>query len=122
VAANAGWYTVVDGNVRFPYGLDGAPVGDREIAAALASNLVVLLGADDIESDDGNLRHDAQTDAQGRTRLDRGLYFYRAGRQTADDRSLPFRWQLSVVPGIGHSHTEMARAAAPILLGPPGAP
>lgn len=118
VAANAGWYTVPDDSIPFPYGLDGAPVQVADLGPAFASDLVVLLGADDIDPEDGSLRHDERSDAQGRHRLERGLHFYLESRQAAHRESLRFRWRLQVVPGLAHSHHEAAAAAAPLLLGP----
>jgi len=119
VAANAGWYTVPDDSEDFPYGLGESPLGEADMGPAFASDLVVLLGADDIDPEDDQLRHDEGSDAQGANRLARGVNFYLKARNTADDQSLPFRWQLQVVPGVGHDHTEMARVSAPLLIDSP---
>jgi hypothetical protein len=116
VAANAGWYTVLDDTVTFPYGLNGGPRKERELGNALASNLVVLLGGDDVDGEDDSLRRDPGSDAQGKNRLDRGLNFYRTARETASRQSLPFAWRLTALPAVAHSHTDMAQAAVPILL------
>jgi hypothetical protein len=117
VAANAGWYTVPDDDVPFPYGLKDGPIGESDLAPAFASNLHILLGADDIDSDQDSLRRDDRADRQGTNRLDRGLHYYAQARDVAENRSLPFRWSLSVLPGLAHSHSDMARAAQPFLLG-----
>lgn len=119
VAANAGWYTMPDDSKPFPYGLDDAPVQQADLGPAFASNLVVLLGADDIDPDDRSLRRNSQTDEQGRHRLERGFSFYRIARKTAEEESLPFRWRLQVVPGVAHTHRAAAAAAAPLVLGGP---
>lgn len=115
VAANAGWYTVLDESVRFPYGMKGAPVKADDMGQAFARHLVILLGGDDIDPNDSSLQRDRHTDQQGTNRLARGLNFYRAARQYAG-ASATFNWRLIVVPGIAHSHGEMAKAALPILL------
>jgi hypothetical protein len=116
VAANAGWYTVPDDSVPFPYGLEGAPVHEADLGPAFASDLVVLLGGDDVDPDDDSLHRDDLSDAQGRHRLERGLHFYLRSQQVAHRESLPFRWRLQVVPGLAHSHRDAAAAAAPLLL------
>jgi dienelactone hydrolase len=118
VAANAGWYTVPDDSIPFPYGLEGAPVHEADLGPAFASDLVVLLGGDDVDPDDDSLRRDDLSDAQGRHRLERGLHFYLRSRQVAHRESLPFRWRLQVVPGLAHSHRDAAAAAAALLLDP----
>lgn len=112
VAANAGWYTLPDPSVRFPYGLKRAPEVDA--AGFVGRDLVVMLGGDDVE--DENLRTDNQARDQGDTRLERGLRFYRAGRREAQRLGVPFGWGLHVVPGVRHEHGDMAAVAAPLLL------
>lgn len=116
VAANAGWYTMPDDTVAFPYGLEGSPRKEWELGHALASNLVILLGSDDVDNQDDSLRRDSGSDAQGMNRLDRGLSFYKASRDAAARQSLPFAWRLTALPAVAHSHTDMAQAAASILL------
>jgi hypothetical protein len=44
------------------------------------------------------------------------MYFYQQSQDVAARESLPFAWHLTVLPGIAHSHTDMAAAAAPMLL------
>ena len=116
VAANAGWYTMPDTSKGFPYGLRGI-TKDEDLADSYSANFTVLLGADDINPQDRLLRHDSGSDAQGSTRLERGLSFYLTARKSAEEHSLAFRWRLVVVPAVAHDHTAMAGAAAPILFG-----
>jgi len=116
VAANPGWYTMPDDAVPFPYGLDGAPVHTADLGPAFASNLILMLGGDDTDSDDESLRHDEQADQQGRYRLERGRNFFHLAEQVASRASLPFHWQLRLVPGVAHDHRDMATAAAPLLI------
>lgn len=116
VAANAGWYTVPDDNVKFPYGLRGAPAEPDRLEHAFASNLTILLGADDTDTESESLRRDDDADAQGTNRLDRGWNFYRTAQERAQRESLTFDWHLMVAPGIAHSHNNMAAVAAPLLL------
>ena len=115
VAANAGWYTVPDDETEFPYGTDGAPLASGDMAAAFSRRLIVMLGADDTDPNDESLQRDTRTDTQGKNRLLRGLFYYQAARKAAGT-SMPFNWQLVTVPGVAHSHKDMARAAAPYLL------
>lgn len=114
VAANAGWYTIPDPDVDYPYGLDNAP-RPVDLPAFLAQHLTVLLGSDDVEDD--NLRQDDGASQQGSTRIERGEQFYRVGSEQARRRGLPFRWTLAVVPGVAHDHALMATAAADVLAG-----
>ena len=117
VAANAGWYTTPEDSVGFPYGLANSAVRESAMGPAFASNLIILLGADDIDPESESLRRDAESDAQGTNRLERGRHFFLTSRETAAEHSLPFGWRLTVVPGVDHSHTDMATAAASVIIG-----
>ena len=116
-AANAGWYTMPDEAAAFPYGLGGAPVTVQGLAPVFAANFVVLLGSNDVDPENESLRRDPGSDAQGQNRFDRGTKFYATARDVAAADAAPFRWRMTVAPGIAHDHTAMARVAAPLLLG-----
>ncbi len=121
VAANAGWYTQPDPAVAFPFGFSGAPdrPGPAEI---LARPLTVLLGADDTDPADPNLERSDGAEAQGRHRLARGRAFAAAAERLAAANGLPLRWQVRVVPDVGHTNRGMVTAAVDALFGPrPGA-
>lgn len=116
VAANAGWYTWFDPDLPFPQGIrlrkqDYAP--DR---SGFAERLTVLLGTEDIESDDRNLRDDAWTREQGQNRLERGRAFFAHAREAAGSSVPTFRWRLQYAPGVGHENKKMALYAATILF------
>jgi hypothetical protein len=115
IAANAGWYLMPSDHDSFPYGLDGIPPDEKDLQDAFHSRLVVLLGADDIDEEGELLRHDEGSDAQGLTRLDRGLSFFSRARQTAAEHGFDFAWSMDVVPGVAHDHTMMSRAATNVL-------
>lgn len=114
VAANAGWYTVPDDSIEFPYGTEDAPVSASDMSPAFERRLIVLLGADDTDPKDDLLQRDRNTDKQGTNRLARGLHFFEKARAAAGEEG-PFNWQLLTVPGVAHEHDEMAKAALPLL-------
>lgn len=116
VAANAGWYTLPDDDIPFPYGLAEAPVDEEQLEDAFDIPLVVLLGGDDIDPDDDNLRQDEGAAAQGEHRLERGLTFYAAARETAESIDSDFEWGLRVIPGVAHDSDDMAEAAAQLVF------
>lgn len=118
VAANAGWYTMPDPDLRFPYGLGGAPVDRAALNAALGKPLTVLLGTADTDRADPDLRKTPEADAQGPHRYARGQTFFARAKGAAAARGLPFAWSRKDVPGIGHSNAGMADAAAVLLVAP----
>ena len=117
VPANAGWYTMPDRNVDFPYGLKGLPTTDKELAAALGQRAMILLGDQDIDSSDKNLRRTPQANAQGAHRFARGKAFYDTAKAKAAELGVPFHWTLVTVPGVAHSNAGMARMAAKLIAG-----
>lgn len=116
VAANAGWYTMPDDSTDFPYGWGDLPDVRVDRRTALSRHLVVLLGDEDVETE--NLRQDRGANAQGRTRMARGAAFFDAGRTAAHKERVAFGWTMHVVGGVAHDQTEMAAAAAPFVLPP----
>ncbi len=116
VVANAGWYTAPETNIIFPYGLRNSLVTATALRAALGSRITVLLGENDTDPADPDLRHTAGADRQGPHRLARGQFFYRAGLRTARLLGLPFGWTLVTVPGAAHSNGAMVPAAAQALF------
>lgn len=109
--ANAGWYTVPDEAVKFPYGLAEAPAPGADLPAAFAVPMTLLLGADDTDGQDQNLRRDKPTDAQGENRLARGQYFYDAATAKAEELGLPLAWVEDIVPDVGHNGRAMSQVA-----------
>lgn len=115
IAANAGWYTMVDPNVAMPYGLAETETGAAQIRDALGTRLIVLLGEADNNPNHRYLRRSSEAMAQGAHRFERGQKFFATARQRAESTGARFAWQLETVPGVGHSNRKMAPAAAELL-------
>lgn len=116
VAANAGWYTLPDFSVDWPYGLNGSAVTPVGLVHALGLELTILLGGADTERSTENLRRSPEAARQGPHRLARGYYFFAAGRRAAAHRQVPIRWKLGEVKGAAHDNAIMAPAAVQFLL------
>lgn len=116
VAANPGWYMLPDRQYKFPFGLRRTSVGSRQLRQAFASNFILLLGQADTNYARG-LRNDPQAIAQGRTRYERGHFYFRRARATAARLGAQFNWRLEEVPGVDHDYVRMSPAAAALLAG-----
>ena len=114
IVANAGWYTLLDENTPYPFGIRNLELSEEQINRALALDMVVLLGEADVLIDD-NLNTDPQAMLQGPYRFARGQNYYNYHRDLAAKRGVPFGWTLSTVPGVGHNNRNMAPAAAEFL-------
>lgn len=115
IAANAGWYTMPDRGIDWPYGLRRSAVTDAAIGHALASDVIVLLGNADTDRADRNLRKTPEAELQGAHRYDRGHTFFRVARALAKQLGTEFAWSLQSVAGAAHSNAQMAPAAAKLV-------
>jgi hypothetical protein len=115
VSANAGWYTLPDLEETWPYGYGGTGLTNEDLPPYLASNLVILLGDQDTDPHDDSLRRAPEAMRQGKHRLERGGYFFKAGEERARELGVPFNWRIQEVPGVGHDNAGMAPAAAEIM-------
>lgn len=119
IAANAGWYTLPDLQVAYPYGLAGSGLGASDLQRALGRELILLLGDRDTDPNGSNLRQSSEAQAQGPHRFARGRYMFEQGRETASQLRTPFAWRMETVPGAAHSNAQMTDAAATWLAGRP---
>lgn len=115
IAANPGWYTMPTLELDFPYGLNGADIGNDQLQRAFDRRLVILLGTEDTLTNQENLLNTDEAKAQGPHRFARGLYFFRTGRTMAQAQNADFLWRLVEVPGAHHSNKAMASAAAKLI-------
>ncbi len=118
IVANAGWYTMPDYTEAYPYGLAGSDVPEENLKAALQKDVVVLLGTQDIDPNDPNLRRSPEAMRQGAFRFARGQAFYEAGKMAAARHGVEFNWRIATVEGAVHSNGQMAFGAVPFILDP----
>jgi hypothetical protein len=116
VSANAAWYMMPDWEQDFPYGLKGSAVSRQMFQAALQLPVTFLLGEQDDDSEDPELRRTPEALAQGENRLARGQFFFDSARLYSERKNVPFNWQLVTVPGTDSDNSLMASAAIPYLL------
>lgn len=114
IAANAGWYTFTDFDIEYPYGLANSPAIQANVEELLQRPVVILLGEEDIQRS-SNLRQNEQADRQGYHRLERGTNYFKRASELALEYQVDFNWTKERVPGVGHSNSGMAPAAAKSL-------
>ncbi|MCD8261918.1 MAG: hypothetical protein LUD15_10895 [Bacteroides sp.] len=102
IAANAGWYTVPNTSIAYPYGLKDSGYSDKTTLIHLfASQLIVALGDEDIY-DDSSLRHTAEADTQGLYRYARGEHYYSESERISTENNFTLNWKKIIVKGVGH--------------------
>jgi len=111
IAGSPSRYMLPTFSVRFPYGLDQAPVQTCDLARALGREFILLLG--DADTVDRVREDEAVT--QGSNRFARGLRFFAIATEEASKLGAALRWQLRIVHGVGHDPVAMVRAALDLL-------
>jgi alpha-beta hydrolase superfamily lysophospholipase len=105
VVANPSTWVLPSVTDAVPYGFGGTPDAEAGIRAYLALPITVLLGAEDIGTE--NLSSEPEAVAQGINRLDRGRSTFAKAKAAAKALGGPFRWRLAEVPGVGHDSAGM---------------
>ena len=115
ITANAGWYTMPDFSIEYPYGLKGSGIEEDALPAILAKPLVLLQGRADTDANADKLRKTPEAERQGPNRLARGLTMHRVAKSKAEQLGVEFNWQLLIVEGADHDNARMAPAAATLV-------
>lgn len=115
IPSNAGWYTLPDSQVAWPYGYLGTGLSKERLRDMLQIRTVVLLGDADTRTDSSSLRRTPEAMAQGPHRFSRGQFFFHTVTALAKELEVPHLWDLQIVPGVGHDGDLMAPHAARIM-------
>lgn len=117
VCSNAGWYTVPESEINFPYGLDQSQLDTNRLNLAFSKKLFVHLAEDDTDPNSSSLRHNEIVDnQQGLHRRARGRYFYAKSEETANQNQTEFNWiKTDEVPNVSHQGRLMAQDAVKYL-------
>lgn len=114
VAANPGWFTLLDESQEPPYGIKDNPmVHDLEVI--LNKNVIILSGEQDTDQDE----HVRKTDGalkQGQNRHERAKNYFNHLEELASDNNMDLNWSLVTDKYLGHSAKESAKLAYPYLI------
>jgi len=117
VCSNAGWYTVPEFSVDFPYGLNKGQLPTNDLKVAFSKKLIVHLGKEDTNPNDAGLRHNPVVDnQQGLNRFVRGQYFFTESKAIAQSLNTTFNWEKDEVSGVDHNAQLMANNALEHVL------
>lgn len=112
IAANAGFYSLPDENLAFPYGLKRTEVSvSTDIQEAHQKKLIVLLGELDNDPSLGTFRTTELAMQQGGHRLERGTRFFQANEELSQQNGWEFNWTLDTVKEVGHNYRLMSQHA-----------
>ena len=116
VAGAAGWYTVPDNSIPFPYGYDNSILISTNLINLLSSDLHIQVGALDNNPNSAGLRHNEYADAQGLNRVTRAVHFFETGQNIAESSNYNFNWSLHIIQGAGHNLIPNAENACDLMF------
>ena len=117
VCSNAGWYTVPENTVDFPYGIKNGQLPSADILKAFEKKLYVHLGENDNNPNAGGLRRNTVVDnQQGIHRFERGNYFFNTSKSIATNLNTVFNWKKVEVSNVAHNAQQMANNALQLVL------
>jgi pimeloyl-ACP methyl ester carboxylesterase len=109
--SNAGWYTLPNVYTEFPYGIKNAPIDQQQLTRFFATKAFVILGMDDLSTDEKSYNVTDDAEAQGKTRFDRGKNYFKIVKAKAEELKLPFNWTEIYVPNVGHDNGNIGKFA-----------
>ena len=116
VAGAAGWYTVPNNSIPFPYGYQNSILISTNLNNLLSSDLHIQVGALDNNPNSAGLRHNEYADAQGLNRVTRAVHFFESGQNIADSNNYNFNWSLHIIQGAGHNLIPNAENACDLMF------
>ena len=114
--ANAGFYTFVDDQISYPFGIKNMNVSNERIEWFLRLKGGIFLGDADNDPKHRSLPSMRKAKKQGKHRLERGTNFFNHLIELGVVSNLPFRWRYQIVDGVGHKNAGMSLAASEFLL------
>jgi len=116
VISAAGWYTTLNLNMGFPYGLGSSILKDVSFSDFFSRNVTIMVGEDDTNPNASSLRHNTRVDQQGLNRLTRAQYFYDGAKTKATQDNEIFNWDFLINPNMDHDFRLASTKAADILF------
>lgn len=115
VASAAGWYTIPDDSVNFPYGIAESPLEDLSLSSFFSKPLSIQIGTLDNNPNAPSLRRNTIVDQQGDNRYDRAYYMFNTSQNLAESLNLEFNWEIVETPNNDHTMEQSIPQASDVL-------
>jgi hypothetical protein len=116
VISAAGWYTLPDNKIDFPYGIKNSPFADMSFKSLWKKNVIIQVGSADNNSNSSSLRQTPEAQLQGANRLERAQYFYKGVQDRAKLEATECNWGIQIVPGLTHDYVKSVNNGAALLF------
>ncbi|HXI86653.1 MAG TPA: hypothetical protein VNH64_04305 [Parvularculaceae bacterium] len=108
--AAAGWYTMPDPTMRYPYGIGGVLSPISDIGSFYKRRALVIVGEGDRQRDPALRRSRRLDREQGRDRVERARNWTRAVNHAAEAKGARAPAAFVALPSVGHSFSDCADA------------
>ena len=108
IAANSGFYTLPNEDLKFPYGVKNI---ETDVQKAHKKRLIILLGELDNDPSLGTFRTTDLAMEQGAHRLERGTTFFNLNKELKNKNNWTFNWEIDTVKNTGHNYKKMSQSA-----------
>lgn len=115
VASAAGWYTVPDASITFPYGIDESPIQEVSPLSYFSKDFTIQIGTLDNDPNAPSLRRNAVVDQQGDNRYDRAFHMFNRSKTITEELSVNFNWSIVETQNNGHNLEGSISQASDIL-------
>jgi hypothetical protein len=115
LASAAGWYTIPDVSIDFPYGFGISPLESISLASLFSKALILQIGSLDNNPNEAVLRRNETVDEQGNNRYDRAFYMYNTSKSIAEDLDTNFNWEIIETQNNDHSLEPSVSQASDVL-------
>lgn len=116
VVSAAGWYTVPNFTIDFPYGFQESILENSTLNTLFSKEVYIQVGELDNNPNDGGLRRNNFADAQGINRFQRAYHFYNEAKELAAENNIPFDWKIQTNTGLDHDYSAALESASDILF------
>lgn len=116
VASAAGWYTLPDATLEFPYGIVNSPIEDIPASHYFSKNMTIQIGTLDNDPNANALRRNPIVDQQGSNRYDRAFYMFNTSKSIAKSIGEDFNWEIVETPENDHDNRGAVEQASEIVF------
>lgn len=102
IASAAGWYTVPDRSISFPYGIGESPIEQVSPSSYFSTDLTLQIGTLDNDPNANALRRNSVVDQQGDNRYDRAFHMFNTSKTITEELAVNFNWSIIETQGNDH--------------------
>ncbi|PQJ79699.1 hypothetical protein [Polaribacter porphyrae] len=116
VLSSAGWYTVPNFTIDFPYGYQKSPLENININDLFSKKIFIQVGEYDNDPNASGLRRNQFADVQGINRFERAYHFYDKAKELADLNNISFNWKVRTNLGLNHDYKTALTMASDLIF------